>query len=96
MLNASVAVLQDLGFTLEESETDLGVLLGTKDRDATEAAQVAGAIAMAILFGAYVPIDADQKIRGSVITRPLDDRRCGLFFSVLSEIQMAGSARSKA
>lgn len=75
LLNASVSVLQDLGFTLEESETDLGVLLATKDRDATEAGQIAGAVVMAILFGVYVPTDKNQKIRVSVVTRPLDDGR---------------------
>lgn len=73
MLSASVGVLQDLGFTLEESETDLGVLLGTKDRDAVESGQVAGSIVLAVLFGVSVPWDKNQKIRVSVITRPLEE-----------------------
>jgi len=74
ILRASVGVLQDLGFTLEESETDLGVLLATKDRDAVEAGQVAGAIVLALL-GVYMPIDKNQTIRVSVITRPIEDGR---------------------
>ena len=74
ILSASVGVLQDLGFTLEESETDLGVLLASKDRDAVETGQVVGAIALAIL-GVSMPIDKNQKIRVSVVTRPIDDGR---------------------
>lgn len=74
MLTAAVGVLQDLGFTLEESESNLGVLLATKDRDAVEAGQVAGAI-VAALFGVSMAIDRNQKIRVSVITRPLEDGR---------------------
>jgi hypothetical protein len=74
ILTASVGVLQDLGFTLEESETDLGVLLATKDRDAVEAGQVAGAIVLAVL-GVSMPIDWNQTIRVSVITRPIEDGR---------------------
>ena len=75
ILAASVGVLQDLGFTLDESETELGVLLGTKDRDATEAGQVAAAVALALLTGVAMPIDDEQKIRASVITRPVEDGR---------------------
>ena len=75
ILRASVGVLQDLGFTLEESETDLGVLLATKDRDATEAGQVVASIVVAILTGSVMPIDKNQKIRISVITRPIEDGR---------------------
>ncbi len=69
ILSASAAVLQDLGFNLDESETDLGVLVGSKQRDATEAAQVAGAIILAIFTGAVIPIDDHQKIRASLVTR---------------------------
>ena len=70
MLTASAQVLQDLGFNLEESETKLGVIVASKDRDATESGQVAGAVVMALLLGVYVPTDKNQKIRASLITRP--------------------------
>ncbi len=69
MLQASAAVLQDLGFTIDESETDLGLIVGSKERDATETGQVAGAIVMAVLFGAESQIDKTQKIRVSVVTK---------------------------
>lgn len=73
MLSASAAVLQDLGFNIDESETRLGLIVGSKERDATEAGQVVGAVILAILFGAYVPVDDEQKIRASLITRPYGD-----------------------
>jgi hypothetical protein len=69
ILSASASVLQDLGFTLSESETDLGLLVGEKARDATESGQVAGAVAMAVLFGVQMSIDKEQKIRVSVVTK---------------------------
>lgn len=75
LLAASIGVLQDLGFTMEESESDLGVLLATKDRDAMEAGQVVGAVLIAALTGAAMAIDRNQKIRVSVVTRPVDDGR---------------------
>jgi hypothetical protein len=69
LLNASAGVLQDLGFNIDESETKLGVIVASKDRSAMNAAQVAGAIAVALL-GAYMPVDKTQKIRVSLVTRP--------------------------
>ena len=74
LLSASSALLQDLGFNLDESETELGVLVASKDRDATESGQVVASIALAVLFGASVPWDHQQKIRASVITRNLEER----------------------
>ena len=74
LLSSGAQVLQDLGFNLEESETELGVVVASKDRDATEAGQVAGAIFMAVMFGANVPIDQTQKIRVSLITRPISKK----------------------
>lgn len=73
LLSASAAVLQDLGFNLDESETKLGLIVASKDRDATEAGQVAGAVLIAVLFGVSVPIDQRQKIRASLVTRPFGE-----------------------
>lgn len=72
LLAAGAAVLQDLGYSLDHSDTDAGLIFATKDRDATEAGQVAGAVVMAVLFGVVPAIDNNQKIRVSLVTRPLD------------------------
>jgi hypothetical protein len=74
LLSASAALLQDLGFTLDESEVGLGVIVASKDRDATEVGQVVGSVAMAVLFGAHVPVDDEQKIRAALVTRRLKER----------------------
>lgn len=71
VLSASAQVLQDLGFQLDESETKLGVLVASKNRDATEAGQVAAAILVAALAGSVPPIDKQQKIRASVVSEPV-------------------------
>ena len=73
LLMASAAVLQDLGFNIDESETKLGLIVGSKVRDATEAGQVAGAIFAALLLGVAIPIDDTQKIRVSLVTSPLGE-----------------------
>jgi len=39
ILSASAAVLQDLGFTIEESETNLGLITATKDRKTANTAE---------------------------------------------------------
>ncbi len=74
LLSASAAVLQDLGYTLDESETELGLIVASKDRDATEAGQVVGALLFAVLTGAVVPIDQNQRIRVSLVTRPYGEQ----------------------
>ncbi len=73
LLSASAAVLQDLGFNLDESETELGLVVASKDRDATETGQIIGSILIAALIGASVPIDKIQKIRASLVTRPFGE-----------------------
>ena len=73
LLSASAAVLQDLGFNLDESETRLGLVVASKERDATETGQVIGAVLLAVLLGAPMPIDKVQKIRASLVTRPFDE-----------------------
>ena len=72
VLAACAGLLQDLGFNLDESETKLGVISASKMRSAVSAGQVVGAILLA-LMGAPVPIDKEQKMRASVITRPVGE-----------------------
>jgi len=69
ILAATAGVLQDLGFTLEESETELGLITANKARDATESGQVAGAVFMTVMFGTQFVHDKEQKIRVSVVTK---------------------------
>jgi len=69
MLAAAAGVLQDLGFNIDESESRLGLVVASKERDATEAGQVAGAIILGVLTGAYVPIDDKQRIRASLVAQ---------------------------
>ena len=74
ILAACAALIQDLGFTLEESETDLGVIVATKKRDATSGAQVVGAVILAALTFVVMPIDDHQIIRSCVVTYPSKER----------------------
>ena len=79
LLQASAGVLQDLGFNIDESEIHLGVLVASKDRDAMEAGQVIGSAilflvtCLGILYCAPAPVDETQKMRASIVTRPLSD-----------------------
>lgn len=79
ILAASAGVLQDLGFTTEETNLKAGLIVASKDRDAVEAGQVAGQVFFALLVSAMGgradPVwDANQKIRISLVTRPAADR----------------------
>lgn len=74
LLRASLGVLQDLGFELDESESRLGLLVASKNRDATDAAQVAGKILVAAFANQNMPIDTTQRIRVSLITRVISPR----------------------
>ncbi|MBR5734587.1 MAG: hypothetical protein IKX79_03475 [Desulfovibrionaceae bacterium] len=74
MLSAASAVLQDLGFSIEESEVPLGVLVASKKRDATSGAQIAGALVLTFLGGAPVPVDTYQIIRASMVMRPVEGK----------------------
>ena len=49
IIAACAGVLQDLGYTLQDSETKLGLVVADKDRDATDAGQVAFATVATIL-----------------------------------------------
>ena len=68
ILSASRDVLQNLGFRFDESETDLGLIVGSKDPDATKAGHV---LLAAILAGlSDIPASHSQKIRVSLVSSP--------------------------
>ena len=75
LLMASAQLLQDLGYTIEESETSCGVIVCSRDRDVTDAGQIVGSLAMALLLGVYVPVDRNQKVLASLVTKPIDNKR---------------------
>jgi len=70
LLQASLAVLQDLGFNVDESESQLGVIVASKTRDASDAMDRIGSIVVGILIDDHVSYDTTQKIRASLVTRP--------------------------
>lgn len=72
LLSASAAVLQDLGFHVEESGRDLGFLRAAKERSARTPAQGYGrALATILTFGTTVlPIDLEQRIAATLVARP--------------------------
>jgi hypothetical protein len=81
LLSASAAVLQDLGFQVEESVREVGFLRATKERSAREYGQdirrlfVGLVTAPLALFRAgpiILPVDLHQKIAASLIARPLN------------------------
>lgn len=72
ILAACAGLLQDMGFNLDESETELGVIVASKMRSAVSAGQQILAI-LAALGGSHMPTDKEQKMRVSVVTRPIDE-----------------------
>ena len=87
LLAASVGVLQDLGFNIDESETRLGVIVASKKRSAIDTADIITSsletlaidLALSLVFGDHfsndgeISIDVTQKIRISIVTRPALD-----------------------
>jgi hypothetical protein len=64
-----------MGFNIDESETKLGYILGTKDRDATDAGQIVGAVLVAALTGTVMPVDKSQKMRACIVTHPYGEQK---------------------
>jgi len=75
LLAASAGVLQDMGYSVTESEAKLGLIVAAKDREAVDAGQVATAIFIAMLGGGNVAIDNDQTIRVSLVVRPAAEKQ---------------------
>jgi hypothetical protein len=71
LLSASAAVLQDLGFQVEESVRELGFIRAAKERSAREYGQEI-VRALLMLGGSRIPVDLQQKIAATLVCRPLD------------------------
>ena len=74
LLSASAAVLQDLGFHVEESVRGLGFLRAAKERSARESSQTWHRVLLLVVsFGHfYMPIDLQQQIAATLVARPAD------------------------
>lgn len=71
LIVASANALQDLGFNLENSETSLGVITASKQRDAKNGGEIAAAVVVALLGGGAMAVSKDQTIRVSLVVRPV-------------------------
>ena len=76
LLSASAAVLQDLGFQVEESQPEVGYFRAVKERSARERRQyVHRVLAWLLSLGSVVmPVDLHQKIVAALVTRPLNEQ----------------------
>ena len=74
LLEASAAVLQDLGFTIDESEVKCGVIVCSRDRNVAELYDVGLSILASLFFIDY-EYATRQKVLASLITRPLEANR---------------------
>jgi hypothetical protein len=73
ILSASASVLQDLGFNLDETETDLGLIVSSKERSATEAGQVVLSAFVAAMTGGPATYDTKQRIRVSLVSNQVGE-----------------------
>jgi hypothetical protein len=74
LLSASAAVLQDLGFQVEESVLDVGFLRASKERSAREYGQdFTRTFIFLLSLGKFnMPVDLQQKIAAALVTRPVN------------------------
>ena len=83
LLTAAAAVLQDLGFTIDETDVRSGVIVFSRDRDVTETGQVVLSVVLEILSvlagqPTSVPYDKTQKVLASLVTTPVNKQRTAI------------------
>lgn len=73
ILSACSGVAQDMGFTIDESETKLGVMVCSKNRDTSDAGS---RFMVALLVGgnAANSMDKSQKIRLCIVVKPISSK----------------------
>ena len=77
VISAVAGVLQDLGFNLDSSETEVGLITSSTRADATDAGQITAAVVTDICFAllgassnSVAVCDKEQKVKASVIVKP--------------------------
>jgi len=75
VLSAVASVLQDVGFTLEKSETKLGFIAAYKQADAKDTGKIVTSVLVDVLFGSRTTgeQDKEQKVKASVIVKKSQD-----------------------
>lgn len=78
LFSASAAVLQDLGFQIEESAVDVGMLRAVKERSAREYGQEITRVVIALLSilartTIIIPIDLHQQIAATLVMHPIEE-----------------------
>lgn len=78
LMAAAIETLQDLGYTITEASAEVGVLVGSKQRDAEEVGQVASQIALTVVLAAlgtaHKPTwDSEQSIHVTLVATPVEN-----------------------
>lgn len=78
ILTAATQTLQDLGYTITESSAQVGVVAASKERDAREAGEIAGKIALTLIaaaLGVYAQPtwDESQSIHVTLVATPIEN-----------------------
>lgn len=73
LLAACAGVLQDLGFNLDEAEAPLGLIVASKKRSAMNRSTATVKRLLDIFLDIEMEIDDEQRIRASLVTRPVPD-----------------------
>ena len=68
ILSASAGVLQDLGFTLDETETKLGLITAYKNREASTTGAKAAIILLSAMNKTQAVYDTEQKIYVTLVS----------------------------
>lgn len=68
ILSASAGVLQDLGFTLDETETKLGLITAYKNREASSTGAKMAIILLSAMSDTQPVYDTEQKIYATIVS----------------------------
>ena len=82
LLAASAGVLQDLGFTLDDSETELGLIVASKQQSASDPGMEEFMQLLNIFADIEIVVDRDQRIRASLVSWPVPHESAEYFVRV--------------